>query len=89
MVVRGIREGSIHKEDFVRGTIVITLAFALGACSILDQLHFNGSGLDPHKIYLDQTNVVSVAARETYRYACVGGPLFCVQRGIDLECRCP
>ena len=89
MVVRGIREGSIHKEDYVRSTDVITLVFALSACSILDQLHFNGPGLDPNRISLDQTSVVSVAARETHRYACVDGPLFCVQRGIDLECRCP
>jgi hypothetical protein len=89
MVVRDIREGSIHKEDFVRSTIVITLVFALSACSLLDQLDFNGSGLDPNKIYLDQTNIVSVAARETHHYACIYGPLLCVQRGIDLECRCP
>jgi len=89
MVVRDIREGSIHKEDFVRSTIVITLVFALSACSLLDQLDFNGSGLDPNKIYLDQTNIVSVAARETHRYACIYGSLLCVQRGINLECRCP
>jgi len=54
-----------------------------------EQIQFNGSSLDPNKIYLSPTNLISVAPREAHRYACVGEPMLCVQRGIDFECRCP
>jgi hypothetical protein len=68
---------------------VIVLAVALCGCSFLEQINFGGSSLDPNKVYLDQMSVVSVSPRETYRYACVGRPLLCVQHGVDFECRCP
>lgn len=86
---QGRAEHSIDKEDFVRGIVVIALALSGSACSFLDQLDFGSSGLDPNKIYLGQTDVVAVSQRETYRYACVSGPMLCVQHGIKFECRCP
>lgn len=73
----------------MRSIVVIVLALSGSACSFLDQLNFGGSGLDPSKIYLSQTDVVSVSPRETYRYACASPPMLCVQRGLDFECRCP
>lgn len=73
----------------MRNTLVIVLAFALGGCSLLEQIQFGGSSLDPNKIYLQPTTVVSVSPRETYRYGCVDRPLLCVQHGIEFECRCP
>lgn len=73
----------------MRSTIVIALVVTLSACSYLEQIQFNGYARDPNKIYLDRVSVVSVSARETYRYACLDSPLLCVQRGIGFDCRCP
>jgi hypothetical protein len=73
----------------VRSIIFLTLALPLGACAFLDQINFDGSSLNPHKVYLNRVDVISVPARETYRYACVDQPLLCVQHGIAFECRCP
>jgi hypothetical protein len=73
----------------VRSAISLVFVLALSACSVLDQIHFGGSRLDPNRIYLSQTSVVRVSSRESYRYACVNPPLVCVQHGIGLECRCP
>jgi hypothetical protein len=88
-VVRRFREGSIQREKVVRSIIAIVLVFTLGACSVLDQFQLGTASLDPNKIYLDSTTVVEVAPRDTYRYACVGIPMLCVQRGVEFECRCP
>ncbi len=77
------------KEDFVRSILVIVLASLLNACSILDRINFDPPSLDPSKIYLSPTSVVSVAARQTHRYACVDRPLLCINRGVEFECRCP
>ena len=73
----------------MRSTIAIALVLALSACGFLEQIQFNGSSLDPNKIYLSPTNVISVAPREAHRYACAGEPMLCVQRGIAFECSCP
>ena len=48
----------------MRSTIVSVLVLALSACSVLDQINFGAPSLNPNRIYLDQTSVVtSVAAR--------------------------
>ena len=73
----------------MRSFIMLTLVVPLGACAVLDEINFGGSSLDPNKIYLNRADVVSVSARQTYRYACVAPPLLCVQHGLTFECRCP
>jgi hypothetical protein len=73
----------------VRSSVVIFLAAALCGCSLLEQVDFGGRSLDPNKIYVSPTAVVSVAQRQIYRYACVDRPLLCVQHGVNFECRCP
>ena len=73
----------------MRSLIAIVLVLVLGACSVLDQFQFGGSSLDPNKIYLDQATAVSLAPRDTHRYACAGIPMLCVQHGVEFECRCP
>ena len=72
----------------MRSIIALGLTLTLGACSFLDQIDFGGPALNPNKIYLGR-EAVSVSAREADRYACVGSPLLCVQRGLSFECRCP
>jgi hypothetical protein len=78
-----------HGGFVVRSIVVIVLALSLCACSILDSFEFGGSSLDPNKIYLTPTESVTVAPRNTHRYACIDAPLLCVQHGIAFECRCP
>jgi hypothetical protein len=74
----------------VRSTVVIALALASSACSILDRIEFGRSSLDPNRIYLSAEEMpVTVSPRDTHRYACVGTPLICLQRGVSFECRCP
>ena len=73
----------------MRSLIVLVFTLPLGACSFLDQILFSGPSLNPNKVYLNRADVVSVSARETYRFACVDQPLLCVQRGMTFECRCP
>ena len=86
----GIHGGeSVDKEDRVRALIVSVLAALLGACGFLDQVSLNGPGLNPNKVYLNRTDVISVSRRDTERYACRDGLLICVQRGIGFDCRCP
>ncbi len=68
----------------------IMLAVALGGCGFLDELDFSRSGtLNPHRIYLSPATVVSVASRDTNRYACATPPLVCVQHGMRFDCHCP
>ena len=89
-VVLGIHGGeSIHKEDRVRSCSLLALALLLGGCGFLDRIQLGGPSYNPNKIYLSRTDSVSVGTRETHRYACFNGPLMCVSRGIDLDCRCP
>jgi hypothetical protein len=59
------------------------------ACSVLDRIEFGRPTLNPNKIYLTGEMPVTVAARDTHRYACVGTPLLCMQHGVSFECRCP
>jgi hypothetical protein len=74
----------------MRRTAVIALGLSLSACSVLDQLQFNGAPrLDPSKVYLNQVDVVRVRPRETERFACARGMLVCIQRGVEFECSCP
>jgi hypothetical protein len=74
----------------VRSAIVIALALASSACSILDRIEFGRTMLDPNKIYLSAEALpVTVSPRDTRRYACIGTPLICLQRGVSFECRCP
>jgi hypothetical protein len=80
---------SIDKEDRVRTCSLLALTLLLGACGFLDQLEFGGPSLNPNKVYLNRADVVTVGARETYRYACVDRALLCVSRGVGFECRCP
>ena len=72
----------------MRSTVVLVLVLILSACSVIDQLNFAGSSLNPNRIYLDQTSVVSVSPREANRYTCASPPLVCVQHGLALQCRC-
>ncbi len=73
----------------MRSILAIALASLLGACSVLDRISVNAPSLDPNKIYLSPATAVSVAPRQTHRYACVDRIMLCVQRGVDFECRCP
>ncbi len=74
----------------MRSSVVIALALASSACSILDRIDFGPAALDPNKIYLTAEKMpVTVSPRDTHRYACVGTPLICLQRGVSFECRCP
>ena len=73
----------------MRSILVIVFAPLLGACSVFDRMNLNAPSFDPNKIYLSPAELVSVSPRQTYRYACASQPLFCVQRGVDFECRCP
>lgn len=68
---------------------LVLSASLLGGCSYLNGFQFGGNQLDPNKVYLEPTQRLSVSSRETYRYACVGGPMLCVQRGIGFDCGCP
>jgi hypothetical protein len=64
-------------------------AFALvSGCSILDQIDFGPPKLDPNKVYLGTSRVHDLGRGEMDRYACVGGPLMCEQRGVGFDCRC-
>ena len=73
----------------MRSIIMLVLVLALSACSVLDQINFGAPSLNPNRIYLDQTELVTVSPREAHRYACVNPPLLCVQHGFGFECRCP
>ncbi len=90
MVVLGIQGGeSTDKEDRVRICSLLALTLLLGACGFLDRIYLDGPSSNPNKIYLNRADVVSVAARETNRYACRDRPLQCVSRGVGFDCRCP
>jgi hypothetical protein len=74
----------------VRVLATLAALATLGGCSVLDQINLNGPArLDPNKVYLGTGRVNSLSARETGRYACVGPPMICVQRGIGFDCSCP
>lgn len=68
---------------------LVLSASLLGGCSAFDNFQFGGAQLDPNKVYLSPTQKLSVSSRDTYRYACVGGAMLCVQRGIGFDCECP
>lgn len=73
----------------MRVFVILGFVVISSGCSFLDQLALgDGYRLDPNKVYLGRSTV-SVSARDTSRYACVGAPMICEQRGIDFECRCP
>lgn len=73
----------------MRLVLVVLCAALFSGCSALGQFQFGGPQLDPNKVYLSPTQKLSVASRETHRYACVGGAMLCVQRGIGFDCGCP
>ena len=74
----------------MRIAMAMVFCSLLSACSIFDQIVFNGPPKrDPTKVYLDKNQVLSVGPRETYKYACVGGPMLCEHGGVTFECRCP
>lgn len=85
----GIHEGSICKEVVLRSSVLGVLALFVSGCSFLDQVNFGAPSLSANNIYLRQGEIAEVGMRENNRYACVNGPLLCVQRGIKFECRCP
>jgi hypothetical protein len=68
----------------VRTILAIAGGVSLTACS-----GFGSSTLNPNKIYLSPASVVSVAPRESHRYACATPPMVCMQHGFSFECRCP
>jgi len=68
----------------VRTIFAIAGGVSLTACT-----GFSSPTLNPNKIYLSSTATVSVAPRESHRYACAAPPMVCVQHGFSLECRCP
>lgn len=62
----------------------------IGGCSLLDRIELDGPPrLDPHKIYLGTSRVDNLRATETSRYACVGVPMICQNRGTGFDCYCP
>jgi hypothetical protein len=65
------------------------LALSVSGCSFLDQINFGAPSSSSNKIYLRQGEIAEVRPRQDHRYACVDGPLLCLQRGITFECRCP
>jgi hypothetical protein len=78
------------RRTFVRVFTTLSAVSLLGGCSLLDQIELNAPPrLDPNRVYLGNSIVRSVTARETSRYACVDAPLYCEQRGIGFDCRCP
>jgi hypothetical protein len=85
----GIQLGSICKEVSLRSSVLGVLALFVSGCSFLDQVNFGAPSLSSNNIYLRQGEIAEVGPRENHRYACVNGPLLCVQRGITFECRCP
>lgn len=69
--------------------VVLSTALLGSGCSALGGFQFGSPQLDPNKVYLSPTQKLQVASRDTYRYACVGGAMLCVQRGIGFDCGCP
>jgi hypothetical protein len=67
--------------------LVRTILAVAGGVSLTGCSGF-GSTLNSNKIYLSPASVVSVAPRESHRYACAAPPMVCVQHGFSLECRC-
>jgi hypothetical protein len=67
---------------------LVLSALLFSGCSAFDNFQL-GARLDPNKVYLSPTQKLSVSSRDTYRYACVGGAMLCVQRGIGFDCECP
>lgn len=72
----------------MRLALVLSASF-LGGCGYLEGFQFGGSQLDPNKVYLEPMQKLSVSRRDAYRYACVDGPMLCVDRGIGFDCGCP
>ena len=73
----------------MRSSVLGVLALFVSGCSFLDQVNFGAPSLSANKIYLRQGEFAEVRLREDNRFACVAGPLLCVQRGVKFECRCP
>lgn len=73
----------------MRLALLVLSASVASGCSYLEKMEFGGTQLDPNKVYLSPNQILSVANRDAYRYACVGGAMLCVQRGIGLDCGCP
>jgi hypothetical protein len=85
----GFRKSDRNKEETVRAIVVVVLALHTGACSLLDQIQFNGTSLDPNKVYLNVRDVIRITPRDAERYACIGQPLMCTLHGVAYECTCP
>ena len=75
--------------ETVRAIVVVILALHSGACSLLDQIQFNGTSLDPNKVYLNARDVIRISPRDAVRYACIDQALLCTQHGAAYECSCP
>jgi hypothetical protein len=73
----------------VRSVVVLALALSLGGCGYLDRMLAAGPSSGSNQVYLGRLDVIHVARRDTYRYACLNGPMLCEERGIDFTCRCP
>ena len=85
----GIHEGSICKEVSLRSSVLGVLALFVSGCSFLDQINFGAPSSSSNNIYLRQGEIAEVGPRVDHRYACLAGPLLCVQYGVTFECRCP
>ena len=85
----GFRKSDRNKEETVRAIVVVALALHTGGCSLLDQIQFNGTSLDPNKVYLNVRDVIRITPRDAERYACIGQPLMCTLHGVAYECTCP
>ena len=68
----------------MRSIFAIGGALAVGGCSGFDTPTFSSN-----KIFVSPASVVTIAPRESHRYACANPPMVCVQHGFSLECRCP
>ena len=73
----------------MRAIVVVAIALNASACSLLDQIQFNGPSLDPNKVYLNPRDVITISPRHAERYACVGQPLLCTNHGVSYACHCP
>lgn len=73
----------------LRSSVLGVLALFVSGCGFLDRINFGAPSLSSNNIYLRQGEIAEVKPREDHRYACVEGPLLCVQYGATFECRCP
>src|SRR5690606_15954464 len=86
---RSVKRGSrLAKEAHMRSFLVVTIAAALGGCSVLDNIDVTPPALDPTLIYLLDETIYVDRRRDIDKYACLRGVMMCDQRAVTWECYC-